>query len=54
MPFHHFTRCVVAGSRRVATQLSRDRRRVTTDAAGNLTHPNILSVKNRDLFVLRE
>ena len=42
-------RQLVAARRRVAAQLPRDRRRITTDTTADLTHTDILSVKQRDL-----
>ena len=36
----------------VAPQLTRNRRRTTTQAAGDLTHPNTLRTENGDLFPL--
>ena len=49
-PINHTT----TTSRRVAAQLTRNRRRATTQAATDLTHPNTLRIKYGDLFPLRK
>ena len=47
-------RQTAAPSRRVATSLSRDRRRGSPEPTGNVTHPGALSAQDRDLFPLRK
>ena len=45
---------LAAPGRRVAAQLARDRPRVTSDPAGDLAHPELLSAQQRDLLTLGE
>ena len=47
-------RQTAASSRCVATQLSRDSRRGSTEPTGNVAHPGALRSQERDLFPLRE